>query len=61
MVVVSGLWKDRTGSATYGYCSCGREVKYSKEYIDEKCPMCGAKLEWKTNDKSLWIHGRNCK
>ena len=61
MVVVSGLWKDRLSSATYGYCSCGREVKHSKEYIDEKCPMCGAKLEWKTDDKSLWIHGRNYK
>ena len=58
MVIVSGLWKSFNGSATYGYCSCGREVKHSKEYIDEKCPMCGAKLEWKTDDKSLWILGR---
>ena len=61
MVVVSGLWKDRTGSTTYGYCSCGREVKNSKEYTDEKCPMCGAKLEWIFDDKSLWISGRKCK
>ena len=58
MVTVSGLWKDRLSSATYGYCSCGREVRYSGKIFDTKCPLCGAKLEWKFDDKSLWIHGR---
>ena len=41
-------------------CSvCG--YVHEGETATEKCPMCGAKLEWKTDDKSLWIHGRNYK
>ena len=58
MVTVSGYWKSFDGSATYGYCSCGREVKHLGKIFDTKCPLCGAKIEWKFDDKSLWISGR---
>lgn len=58
-VKVRGFWKSFDGSATYGYCSCGREVQHTEENTDEKCPMCGAKLEWNMGDENLWIHGRN--
>ena len=46
MNIVSGYWKSIDGSVTYGYCTCGREVKSTKEGRDEKCPMCGAKIVW---------------
>lgn len=56
MVTVKGYWKNNYGSpVTYGYCNCGREVKNSNEYIDEKCPMCGAKLVWDLDNYELWI------
>ena len=58
-IKVRGYWRGLNKSITYGYCSCGREVRNSEEYTDEKCPMCGAKLEWDIEDESLWIHGRN--
>lgn len=29
---------------TYGYCTCGREVRYGK---DKECPVCKAELIWK--------------
>lgn len=44
MNIVSGYWKSIDDSVTYGYCTCGREVKSTKEGRDEKCPMCGAKI-----------------
>lgn len=28
---------------TYGYCTCGREVRYG---IDKECPVCKAELIW---------------
>ncbi len=28
---------------TYGYCICGREVRYGK---DKECPVCKAELIW---------------
>lgn len=55
MNIVSGYWKSIDGSVTYGYCTCGREVKKSDEYIDEKCPMCGAKIVWDLGNPELWI------
>ena len=57
--IVRGLWRGEYSSYIYGYCSCGREVQHSDIKIDETWPMCGAKLEWKIDDKSLWIHGKN--
>ena len=27
----------------YGYCTCGREVRYGKDKI---CPVCKAELTW---------------
>jgi DNA-directed RNA polymerase subunit RPC12/RpoP len=55
MNIVSGYWKSIDGSVTYGYCTCGREVKSTKEGRDEKCPMCGAKLVWDLDNYELWI------
>lgn len=40
---VKDLWKFKDGAAVYGYCECGREVQYQKDY---KCPCCGVKLKW---------------
>ena len=55
MNIVSGYWKSIDGSVTYGYCTCGREVKSTKEGRDEKCPMCGAKIVWDLGNPELWI------
>lgn len=41
---VKDIWKFKDGAAVYGYCECGREVEYTKDY---KCPCCGTMLEWK--------------
>lgn len=40
---VKDIWKFKEGAAVYGYCVCGREVRYLKDY---KCPCCGIKLKW---------------
>lgn len=55
MNIISGYWKSIDGSVTYGYCTCGREVKSTKEGRDEKCPMCGAKIVWDLGNPELWI------
>lgn len=44
-MVAKHLWRASDGSI-YGYCSCGRELKFSEEYTDKKCPLCGAKIIW---------------
>lgn len=59
MSIVRGLWKSYLGTCVFGYCTCGREVRYSDEYKDEKCPMCKSKLEWKMDKKDLWIGKKN--
>lgn len=41
-----------------GYCVCGREVQHSTKKTDEKCPLCGATLEWDLSDKKLWHNGK---
>lgn len=43
---------------TSRYCVCGREVQHSAKKIDEKCPLCGATLEWDLSDKKLWHNGK---
>lgn len=58
IVTVKNYWKSRNGSVIYGYCICGREVQHSSKKVDEKCPLCGAKLIWNLVDKNLWYTGR---
>jgi hypothetical protein len=57
-VIVKDYWKSHTSSIVYGYCICGREVQHSSSKIDEKCPLCGATLEWDLTDKNLWNNGK---
>ncbi len=57
-VTVKDYWKSHISSAIYGYCVCGREVQHSAKKIDEKCPLCGATLEWDLSDKKLWHNGK---
>ncbi len=45
---VKDLWKFKDGTAVYGYCECGREVQYQKDY---KCPCCNVKLMWNLKNK----------
>lgn len=45
---VKDLWKFKDGAAVYGYCECGREVQYQKDY---KCPCCNVKLMWNLKNK----------
>ena len=53
-VIVKDYWKSHINAVIYGYCVCGREVQHSAKKIDEKCPLCGATLEWNLSDKKLW-------
>lgn len=46
VVVVKDMHKMLSTGNIYGYCSCGREVKYSRNYMDKECPLCGAELTW---------------
>lgn len=39
----------------------GREVQHSTKKTDEKCPLCGATLEWDLSDKKLWHNGKENK
>ena len=57
-VIVKDYWKSHVSSVIYGYCVCGREVQHSAKKIDEKCPLCGATLEWDLSDKKLWHNGK---
>lgn len=45
-VVVKDMHKISSTKQIIGYCSCGREVKYSWLHPDRVCPLCGAKLVW---------------
>lgn len=55
---VKDYWKSHINTVIYGYCVCGREVQHSAKKIDEKCPLCGATLEWDLSDKKLWHNGK---
>lgn len=57
-VIVKDYWKSHVSSVIYGYCVCGREVQHSTKKTDEKCPLCGATLEWDLSDKKLWHNGK---
>lgn len=57
-VIVKDYWKSHINTVIYGYCVCGREVQHSAKKIDEKCPLCGATLEWDLSDKKLWHNGK---
>lgn len=56
--IVKDYWKSHINAVIYGYCVCGREVQHSAKKIDEKCPLCGATLEWNLSDKKLWHNGK---
>lgn len=46
MTEVKDIWKSKPSGITYGYCSCGREVKEGQAF----CPLCGQMLEWKKDE-----------
>lgn len=60
-VIVKDYWKSHINAVIYGYCVCGREVQHSAKKIDEKCPLCGATLEWNLSDKNYGITERRMK
>ena len=39
---------------TYGYCTCGREVRYGK---DKECPVCKNGVDLGT---AMWVRPGDC-
>ncbi len=39
----------------------GERYSTQLKKTDEKCPLCGATLEWDLSDKKLWHNGKENK